>query len=167
MYVSFIKKYNAGIQKQNGSCIFQTSVEVTFLWVFFFFFWKQILTCLHLAWAMMAKGSKGKITSFDPSWVQLSVYTVSVHQTLFCSFLEPSKIKSKKACHIYIFFPLGDVPTVVQTPGFQISYRIISVKCSVWNGQSTRSSAHLQTSLSLQGGPGEPSGTPGIHRTQW
>lgn len=37
MYVSFIKKYNAGIRKQNGSCIFQTSVEVTFLWGFFFF----------------------------------------------------------------------------------------------------------------------------------
>ena len=98
MYVSFIKKYNAGIRKQNGSCIFQTSVEVTFLWGFFFF-WKQILTCLHLAWAMMAKGSKGEITSFDPSWVQLSVYTVSVHQTLFCSFLEPSKIKSNPRKH--------------------------------------------------------------------
>ena len=64
-----------------------------------FFFWKQILTCLHLLWAMMAKGSKGEITSFDPSWVQLSVYTVSVHQTLFCSFLEPSKIKSNPRKH--------------------------------------------------------------------
>lgn len=90
-------------QKQNGSCIFQTSVEVTFLWCFFFFFLKQILTCLHLLWAMMAKGRDHVLWSFLGTAECLYCFSPS-NIVLFFLWAFKNQIKSKKARYIYIVF---------------------------------------------------------------
>lgn len=94
--------------------------------------------------------------SFDPSWVQLSVGTVSAHQAL-CSF-QASKRKSNPRKHAActFFFPLGNFPTVIQAIRFQTSYRIISAKCSVCKGQSARSKAHQHTPSSTPPTLGSP-----------
>lgn len=121
-----------------------------------------MLTSLHLTWAMISKGKDHLLWSFLGTAECL--YSFS-HRTLFCSLLEHTKIKSNSRKHVTstFFFNLADFPTVIQDPGFQTSYRIISAKCSVWNG--VRMLGAVPTSVS----PGwlrEPSGTLGLHRTQ-